>query len=565
MLNKDISYFHSFQENICHLDIPTRLNYPFAYTPYPIAKAAARQVQNYLKTQQDFTHNFGLDDEHQNISKPIGKMFGVLVVKNDKNEMGFIAAVSGKLADSNVHRYFVPPVYDMLTPDSFFLKGEVEISAINQKIEALQANPEIKRLNELISRKEKRIQNDLSDYRTKMKIAKKDRKEIRIKQQQVLASEDYELLLKDLIRQSYRDQHEYKVYKEQLERELEEDKSTLDKLNREIQDLKSLRKEKSSQLQQQIFDQYTFLDSTGESKSLSTIFTKELGISPTSGAGECAAPKLFQYAFAHNLQPIALAEFWWGAPPNTEVRKHKSYYSCCRGKCEPILNYMLQHLPIDPNPMLVPPRYEGEAIEVIYEDDAILAISKAAEFLSVPGIHVKDSVLKRVEDMFPENNPPLLLHRLDMSTSGLLLFAKTKDYHKNIQNQFLARTIHKEYIALLDGNIENDKGEINLPLRVDLNDRPRQVVCYQYGKESLTYYQVIDRNNGITRIRFIPISGRTHQLRVHAAHQLGLATSIVGDDLYGTPSDRLHLHAHSLTFDHPATGARTKIMSPCPF
>lgn len=565
MLSNNTSYFHTFKENISHLDIPTRLNYPFAYTPYPIARAAARQVQDYLTTQQDFTHNFGLGNEAQSNNKSIGKMFGVLVVKNPKNEIGFIAAVSGKLADSNVHKYFVPPVYDMLTPDSFFLKGEVEISAINQKIATLESNPEIQKLSNLIFQKEKTIQKKLSDYRSKMKIAKRERREIRNSQQALLSSDDYELLLKDLIRQSYRDQHEYKVYKQQLESKLEEDKSTLETLKKEINDLKSLRKEKSSQLQQRIFDQYTFLDSTGESKSLSTIFTKELGILPTSGAGECAAPKLFQYAFIHNLQPIALAEFWWGAPPNTEVRKHKNYYACCRGKCEPILNYMLQHLPVDPNPMLTPPRYEGDPIEIIYEDEALLAINKAAEFLSVPGIHVKDSALKRVEEMFSKDNPPLLLHRLDMSTSGVLLFAKSKDYHKHIQNQFLKRTIHKEYIALLDGDIENDKGEINLPLRVDLNDRPRQVVCYQYGKKSLTYYQVINRHNGITRVRFIPISGRTHQLRVHAAHQLGLATAIVGDDLYGTPSERLHLHAHSLTFDHPATGKRTKITSPCPF
>src|SRR5690606_28346717 len=295
-----------------------------------------------------------------------------------------------------------------------------------------------------------------------------------------------------------------------------------------------------------------FLNAKGETRAVLDIFEEAIKMLPPAGAGECAAPKLLQYAYLHNLKPICLAEFWWGAPPGSEVRKHKYFYPSCRGKCEPILGHMLQGLDVDPNPML-----ENQAsnvdIEIIYEDDDIIVVNKPAEFLSVPGINVQDSVQTRILTRNPEITGPVIIHRLDMSTSGILVIAKNKEAHQFIQDQFIQHTIQKRYTALLDGIITPEEGLIDLPLRVDLEDRPRQVVCYEYGKPAQTKFNVVAIENGKTRIHYFPLTGRTHQLRVHSAHSKGLNTPIVGDDLYGKRADRLHLHAGYIQFVHPTT------------
>jgi tRNA pseudouridine32 synthase / 23S rRNA pseudouridine746 synthase len=274
---------------------------------------------------------------------------------------------------------------------------------------------------------------------------------------------------------------------------------------------------------------------------------------PIAGSGECAAPKLFQYAFQHDLHPIALAEFWWGESPKTEVRIHGHYYPACRGKCEPILGFMLQGLAVEENPMLKNPA-ENKDLEVVWEDAHIVVINKPAEFLSVPGKLVTDSVYERMRMRYPEATGPLIVHRLDMSTSGLLLVAKTAEVHKELQRQFIQREIKKRYVALLEGEVLEDRGTVELPLRVDLENRPRQLVCYEYGKPAVTIWKVLERKDGRTRIHFFPITGRTHQLRVHAAHVDGLHAPIVGDDLYGQTSHRLHLHAEWIQFRHPISG-----------
>jgi tRNA pseudouridine32 synthase/23S rRNA pseudouridine746 synthase len=152
-----------------------------------------------------------------------------------------------------------------------------------------------------------------------------------------------------------------------------------------------------------------------------------------------------------------------------------------------------------------------------------------------------------------------------MSTSGLLIAAKNEKTHKNLQKQFMNRTVHKRYVALLDGEIPLNEGLIDLPLRVDLDNRPTQLVCYDYGKQAQTKYEVVGIENGKTRIHFYPITGRTHQLRVHAAHQLGLNTPIVGDDLYGVKGERLHLHAEKISFEHPVKKKKVTFKVPSPF
>ena len=258
------------------------------------------------------------------------------------------------------------------------------------------------------------------------------------------------------------------------------------------------------------------------------------------------------YAYENKLKPIALAEFWWGTSPKSEIKAHGNFYPACRGKCEPILGHMLKGLAVDDNPMLENPAV-GKSLPIVFEDEHIIVVNKPTEFLSVPGKTISDSVYTRIQHQYPTATGPLIIHRLDMSTSGILLLAKTKKAHKYLQYQFIHRTVKKTYIALLDGNLEHDSGMIDLPLRVDIDDRPRQLVCYEHGKPAQTEWKVLARENGKTRVQFHPITGRTHQLRVHAAHHAGLGTPIMGDDLYGSKSNRLHLHAASLTFRHPET------------
>ena len=326
-------------------------------------------------------------------------------------------------------------------------------------------------------------------------------------------------------------------------------------LNAEILALKNQRKSLSSELQLKIFNQYQFLNSHNQSKSLFDIFANTPQKTPPAAAGECAAPKLLQYAFNHQMKPLAIAEFWWGASPKSEIRKHQHFYPACQGKCKPILSHMLDGIKMDENPFLHNPG-EAKSFDIIYEDDVMLVINKPAGLLSVPGKNIEDSVYLRIKNTYPNATGPLIVHRLDMATSGLLLIALTKDSHKHLQKQFTKRTVKKRYCALLDGILTADEGIIDLPLRVDLDDRPRQLVCYEYGKAAKTQWQVIERKDGKTKVYFYPITGRTHQLRVHAAHSLGLNTAIMGDDLYGDNADRLHLHAETIEFSHPISKER---------
>ncbi|HBW97551.1 MAG TPA: RNA pseudouridine synthase [Pseudoalteromonas sp.] len=250
-----------------------------------------------------------------------------------------------------------------------------------------------------------------------------------------------------------------------------------------------------------------------------------------------------------------MAEFWWGAAPKSAIRQHKNYYPSCYSKCQPILSHMLKGLSIEDNPLLVNPA-EGKTLPIVYQDDDIVIVNKPSEFLSVPGVNIEDSVYLRIQTQFPHATGPLIVHRLDMSTSGLLVVALNKRAHKALQKQFIARTIDKRYIALVDGIVPKDSGKIELPLRLDFDDKPRQLVCYKNGKPALTTWQVLERKNNITRLQLYPKTGRTHQLRVHCAHHLGLNMPIIGDTHYGKKANRLHLHAEYLALDHPITHKR---------
>jgi tRNA pseudouridine32 synthase/23S rRNA pseudouridine746 synthase len=539
--------FQPFQQNISGIALPEKFTFPFYYEPHELSKIAAKALQDYLETQTDFEHNFGLNDTQDGLA--IGKMFGVLVVQNTDGQLGYLWAFSGKLAERNHHPFFVPTVFDMLEENSFFLIGIKELTAINLEVDELESNPEFIALSKEFNSQTDLIAKKLEAEKTRMSELKKVRKAERQKaEQEITDSAVLENILSQLVRESLQDKFVFKEFAEYLEEQLSETKEKLNRFTEKINQLKEERSQKSAALQQQIFAEYSFLNQHKELKSLSEIFDGN----PPAGAGECAAPKLLHYAFQNDLKPIAMAEFWWGESPKSEVRKHGQFYPACTGKCEPILAHMLKDIPMDENPFGVNPA-EGKALEVVFEDDYLALVNKPAEFLSVPGKQVKDSVVARVTMLYPDATGPLIVHRLDMATSGLLLIAKSIEIHKELQSQFIKRKVKKRYVALLDGLLEEDHGMIDLPLRVDLDNRPNQMVCYEHGKSAQTKWEVIERRENQTLVHFYPITGRTHQLRVHAAHQLGLNTPIVGDDLYGTKANRLHLHAESITFNHPVS------------
>ena len=543
-------YFQHFRTPLNKFRLPSKFTFPFYYEPHPLCKIAANELQNYLQTQTDFDHNFGIDPLKKGLS--IGKMFGVLVVQNQQKEIGYITAVSGKLAGKNIHKKFVPPVYDMLTKDSHFLQEEHVLNSINLTLEVLENNAEYISLQAQYLSENKKATADVQEKKETLKAAKKDRDLQRKKAKFELTFEAYTTFEKALSTESLEAKYFFNNVNRFWEHTLSAIKEKLSVFTNQIELLKEQRKTKSAALQQYLFEQYQFLNSNKEVKSLSQLFAETSEQNLPAGSGECAAPKLLQYAFSHDLKPIAMAEFWWGQSPNKEIRKHQQFYPACQGKCKPILTHMLAGIEMDINPLLRNPAI-GKELETIFEDENLMVVYKPSEFLSVPGIHIQDSVYTRIKQQVKNISGPIIVHRLDMATSGLLVLAKNKKAHKDLQSQFINKTVQKRYTALLDGIVTDNKGTINLPLRVDLDDRPRQLVCYEHGKSAETNWEVIEKKNGKTKIHFYPISGRTHQLRVHASHTLGLSIPIIGDDLYGKKSDRLYLHADTLEFTHPST------------
>ena len=546
-------YFQYFKTTLNNFTLPSRFTFPFYYEPHPLCEIAANELQKYLQTQTDFDHNFGIDPSKKGLS--IGKMFGVLVVQNQQNEIGYITSVSGKLAEKNIHKKFVPPVYDMLTKDSHFLAEENVLNSINLALEDLEDNNEYLSLQAQYLSEKKKATADIQEKKEMLKAAKKERNLQRKKAKIKLTSEAYAAFNEVLAKESLEAKYFFNNVNRYWEHILNAIKEPSSTFTNEIELLKEQRKTKSALLQQYLFEQYQFLNSKKEVKNLSQLFANTIEQNPPAGSGECAAPKLLQYAFLNDLKPIAMAEFWWGKSPNKEIRKHQQFYPACQGKCKPILTHMLAGIEMDINPLVQNPAI-GKELETIFEDENLIVVSKPSEFLSVPGIHIQDSVYTRIKQQAKNISGPIIVHRLDMATSGLLVLAKNKKAHKSLQSQFINKTVQKRYTALLDGIVTDNKGTINLPLRVDLDDRPRQLVCDEYGKPAETKWEVIERKNGKTKIHFYPISGRTHQLRVHASHTLGLNIPIIGDDLYGKKSDRLFLHADTLEFKHPVTNKK---------
>ena len=532
---------HRFTTSITDIPLPERFTYPFCYTPHPLCILAAKEVQSYLTRQTAWK-----DELRQ------GKMFGVLIVQTEHGETGYLAAFSGILAGKNLHPFFVPPVYNLLQPQGFFKIEEENISSINRNIRQLENDKAYAALSAELARTIQSAENILATAKAQLKEAKTAREQRR-KEKELNAQEEAEL-----IRESQFQKAEYKRLERSWKARITTLQTQTEDWERRISALKSERKTRSAALQQKLFEQFGMLNYRGEVKNLCEIFGQTVHKTPPAGAGECAAPKLLQQAYLHGWKPIAMAEFWWGDSPKTEIRHHGHYYPACKGKCEPILGHMLQGLEIEENPLLED-NHRTTVLDIIYEDDYLLIVNKPAGMLSVPGKETADSVYSRIRHLYPDATGPLVVHRLDMATSGLLLIAKTKEVHQNLQAQFSKRSIKKRYTALLEGIVSDEEGTIDLPLCLNPLDRPRQIVDKEHGKPAITRYRVLARTESQTLVAFYPLTGRTHQLRVHSAHSLGLHCPIKGDELYGSKADRLYLHAESLEFTHPVSKEKVTI------
>lgn len=557
------SCFTSFTQAIDAYALPQRFTFPFYYEPHPLCVIAANELQRHLETQNDWQHNFGLTGE---LTGAIGKMFGVLLVQDPQGEVGYLSAFSGKLAEQNHWPRFVPPVFDMLAKDNFFHAENLQINQINEQLLAVENHPDIPRLSSELNAEQAQAQAKLAAHRQAMIDGRQSRKTQRHQLAVQWAANPTDETLREnavteakLSQESINEKNQLRDIKHYWDERINAVSQALTQLTDKRDALRLQRKQLSAALQQKLFEQYRFLNIRGAEKSLNGIFNGTVELTPPAGSGECAAPKLLHYAFKHGLKPLAIAEFWWGAPPKSEIRQHKQFYPACLRKCQPILGHMLDGLVVDDNPLLTNPA-EGKTLSILYQDEAMAIVNKPAEFLSVPGKEIEDSVYSRMRQTFPNATGPLIVHRLDMSTSGLMVIALTKDAHKQLQKQFIQRTVTKRYVALLAGipTAMADKqaaGQISLPLRGDLDDRPRQLVCHEFGKAAQTHWELshIDEMACTARVYLFPKTGRTHQLRVHCAHSEGLNTPIVGDDLYGTRANRLHLHADLLMLQHPVT------------
>ena len=538
---------HRFNQDISDIALPEAFTWPFHYLPHELSVIAAEEVKSYLATRSEWSEEIAR-----------GKMFGVLVVEDKQGELGFLSAFSGNLAGSNHHDYFAPPIYDMLQPDDFFRRGEAKISAINREIAEIEQSAEYISAKRELEQAHVDLEWQLAELKATLAERKKAR-DIRRKE-----GEQEEVL----ILESQRDNADLQRAKKLLKERVAVCAERYDFYVRQLARFKGERQQLSSALQMQLFEQFRILNSRGEVKTLVELFAPTPQLIPPAGAGECAAPKLLQYAYLNGYKPIAMAEFWQGASPRGEVRHHDAFYPACNGKCKPILLFMLDGLNVEDNPLcnITPPEPR-----ILWEDRWLVAIDKPCGMLSVNGKSGVRSVEEWARVCYPDVTSPMIIHRLDQSTSGILLLAKDKETHKALQEQFIKRTVKKRYTAILDGIVAADSGTIDLPIKLDYDNRPRQMVAPD-GKRAITEYRVLSRDNMRTRIEFYPITGRTHQLRLHSAHIEGLNAPILGDEIYGAVGNansqgagRLYLHASYLKFSHPHTNQEVVVDCPAEF
>ncbi len=547
---------HSIQQDILsETGIPDQMNNPLCYAPHPLCHAVCGQLQTYLADKSEW---------REEIDR--GKMFGVLIVEKIKDgeesdevpEIGYLAAYSGQIGGRSDWPDFVPAVFDYLQPDGYFKTHESEITRINQSIRSLQEDEQMKEAQEAVTRIRQKHKEVIDDFQRKMKEAKEKRDARRNEARQdpvnkALSEEERETMTREsqFMKAELRRLKKSLSVKTALEQRCE-------KWQEDILRLRQLRKTLSDELQKWLFSQFRIINGAGEVRDLLEIFrTVAPNAVPPAGSGECCEPKLLQYAYSHGYKPLQMAMFWWGESPREEVRHHLHYYPACNGKCKPILHWML------PSDVFVPSGAVFHDVEVLYEDRELAVVYKPEGLLSVPG---KDaavpSVYSLVRRKFPSATGPLVVHRLDMSTSGLMVVAKTEFAYRRLQVQFANHQVRKKYIAVVCCKTKDAcdrlplRSVISLPLMPDYLDRPRQIVHRGLGKKAITRYEVLERiDDTHLRLALYPETGRTHQLRVHCAHREGLDAPILGDPLYGNEkAGRLHLHAEEITFTHPLTG-----------
>ena len=610
-----------------NIDIPQGMNNPLDYEPHPLCIAVCKELQAYLAGRKDW---------REEIDK--GKMFGVLIVEKshkDKDssdyqqrEIGYLAAYSGQIGGRSDWEDFVPAVFDYLQPDGYFKVHEAEITNLNHAIARLSSDEKMKDAKHIIHDLQQERQCTIAAYQEKMKEAKAKR-DARRKEALLtakangatggsgLSPEEEQAMIKE--------SQFMKAELRRLKKALSE-KTTLETEYADFQEnllkMKQLRKTLSDALQQWLFMQFRMLNYQGESKDLLEIFRDEtlqgnhdivtsrvaaMKMVPPAGSGECCEPKLLQYAYQHGYKPLQMAMFWWGESPKEEIRHHLQYYPACNGKCKPILHWMLPSSVFAQSAAAINGNMNNDSmnngdmnidgttrhayiynkVEILYDDRELAVIHKPEGLLSVPGKDAhQPSIYAWARKQYPEAEGPLIVHRLDMATSGLMIIAKTEFAYHRLQNAFLHHQVQKKYVAIVcpkdkeaeerilrlanrKSKKENHRGIISLPLMPDYLDRPRQIVSHEQGKEAITEYEILSEEFSNTtnhkfqisniksqiRLALYPQTGRTHQLRVHCAHHEGLNAPILGDPLYGNKkAPRLYLHAEEITFEHPLTG-----------
>lgn len=543
---------------------PHQFTFPFCYEPHPLCRLAAAEVEHHI-----------VESGVWQGETSCGKMFGVLVVRYELGvrnyelgvrscELGFIAAYSGLLAGRNDWAYFVPPVFDAQQPDGHFKVTERSISDINREIDCIRHSDEYKRVKAEEAALRQKAADRIAAMKQHIASAKAERDRRRSDAQAGLVHIS-EAETAAMTRESQTLKADLRRLKQRLDMELSAAHALTFQYDERIAALRQRRRSMSDELQRWLFMQYRMLNARGEERNLIDIFSTTTHGIPPAGAGDCCAPKLLQYAYSHGLQPVCMAEFWWGESPRQEIRHHLSYYPACRSKCLPILTHMLQGLDVEPNPLTAT---ASEELKIVYEDDAICVVDKPAGMLSVPGkdnVESVESIMRQRWHQYDGN--PIMVHRLDRDTSGLMVVARNLEAYHSLQQQFACRTAAKRYEAVLDGVPALQQGTISLPLMPDITDRPRQRVDMEHGKPSVTTYRVVSTQNHRTLVWLFPHTGRTHQLRVHCAHPLGLATPILGDPLYGrgTAAPRMYLNAAELEITHPVTGRRMQWKSESAF
>ncbi|MEZ8024616.1 pseudouridine synthase [Vibrio sp. 1F255] len=539
------------------LALPTRFTFPYYYTPHPVCEFAMLQLQQSLV-------DCGVNETSQ------GNLYAVLLVQNPTTQgLGYLSAFSGLQLDpalvsqlNNIH--FVPPAFDskqFQSQNSANLARQLQLS---DDIEKLQQSHNLDTLLAELEGLKSESAKAIEAFQLAMAANKAQRNELREQANQEKALGNLESaanLLKQLGNQSSQEKRDLKALRIEWKQKIAERQSQIDLIESELKNRKQDHQAVSQQLETQRLSHYRFINQAKQSKNLLELLD---GKDALEGSGDCCLPKLLNFAFEHGFKPLALSEFWWGLPPTDIIRQHANLYPVCQSKSFEILEHQLSGIELEDNPLIVNPAV-GKSFNIVYEDDEIVVVNKPEEFLSVPGKFIEDSVYTRIKARYPDATGPLIIHRLDMSTSGLLILALTAESNKHIQKQFINRTVEKRYTALLDGEITGESGNISLPLRGDITDRPRQLVCHQHGRNAETHWQVVSTHNGKTKVHLYPKTGRTHQLRVHCAHPLGLAIPIRGDDLYGYKRERLHLHAGYLKLIHPTTGEWMEFEVPSEF